>query len=222
MHPIAMDTTDRQTAYWNQVAAHATFTHPLCRDLLQTLITPSAHILDYGCGYGRTCAELVHAGYRNTIGVDTSSAMIARGRSLHPDLQLHQITEGALPFAEATFDVCLLLAVLTCIPTDAGQRHVIDEVRRVLRPGGILYLSDYPLQHDARNRARYARDQQRCDVYGAFHLAGGGIARHHEMSWIEELLAPFALMRHDRLTVPTMHGHEATIFQILARQPSSR
>lgn len=55
---------------------------------------------------------------------------------------------GALPFADASFDTVLLLDVLEHVPDD---RAVLDEIARVLKPGGLLLLSVpflYPL-HDA-------------------------------------------------------------------------
>jgi SAM-dependent methyltransferase len=74
-----MQDTVAQIGYWNRVAAEKRFSHPLRSDWLgQCLRSPQARILDYGCGYGRSLAELSEAGFQNLVGVDFSEAMLAR------------------------------------------------------------------------------------------------------------------------------------------------
>ena len=141
--------------YWNRVAESKTFHHPLDVDRVRMLVTPAASILDVGCGYGRTLAQLADLGYHRLVGVDTAAGMIARGRRLHPDLDLRVIAPGPLPFPDVSFGAAFLVAVLTCIPADDDQRALVAEIRRVLRPGGVLYVSDLLLAADERNVARY-------------------------------------------------------------------
>ena len=138
--------------YWDDHAEALRFAHPLEPRWLAEL-PKDARILDYGCGYGRMAAELAAAGWRTWSGVDFAAGMIARGRREHPGLDLRHI-EG-LPLAEpdGAFDAAILFAVLTCIPADADQRALIAELTRLIRPGGLLYVSDYLLQ----TGARYAR-----------------------------------------------------------------
>ncbi len=134
--------------YWDDHAEAYSFAHPIEPGWLAGL-PKGARILDYGCGYGRAAAALAAAGWR-AVGVDFAAGMIARGRREHPGLDLRHI-EG-LPLAEpdGAFDAAILFAVLTCIPTDADQRALVAELRRLIRPGGLLYVSDYLLQTDAR------------------------------------------------------------------------
>ena len=75
--------------YWNSVAETKTFTTPFDAALFARYV-PSldAKILDFGCGYGRTLAELAQAGYRNLCGVDLSDKLIERGKRLFPTLDL--------------------------------------------------------------------------------------------------------------------------------------
>lgn len=213
-----MDKLDRQVDYWNRAAAEKTFTHPLDVARLRELVPEDAAILDYGCGYGRICAELVSLGYRRVTGVDISQSMVARGHARFPDLDLQVHPHFPLPFAADTFDVCILFAVLTCIPGDDGQRELLAELGRILRPNGLLYISDYPIQADERNQSRYRQFEQEHGTFGTFRLPDGGVVRHHEMSWIHELLAAFTLVNECELDVPTMNGNPARIFQIIARK----
>lgn len=213
-----MSELDRQTRYWDRVATQKTFTHPLQIDTFRERIPPESRILDYGCGYGRMSTYLMENGYNDITGIDISPAMIERGLSLYPGLNLQPLEKGALPFAGNQFDACILLAVLTCIPTDGGQQDLIDELCRVLRPKGIVYLSDYPLQQDPRNRERYRNFEDEFGKRGVFRLSDGGVVRHHEMAWIYDLLADFEILKEQTLAVRTMNGNLSSIFQIMAEK----
>jgi SAM-dependent methyltransferase len=208
----------RQLAYWNGEGSTHRFSHPLRLDWLAEL-GPDARILDYGCGYGRSLQTLWDNGRRNLVGVDFAEAMIERGKALHPGLDLRVIE--ALPIGEpdASVDAALLLAVLTCIASDDDQHAVIGEIVRLLRPGGLLYVSDYPLQTDPRNLERYAQGRSRWGSYGVWDRGDGGIFRHHEMAWLRELLAGFEWLQTIELESLTLGGNPAQIVQILARKP---
>jgi SAM-dependent methyltransferase len=60
-----------------------------------------------------------------------------------------------LPFCDRSFDAVVLFTVLTCIPFDEDQIALLAEIRRTLRPGGLLYISDLLLNSDERNIERY-------------------------------------------------------------------
>ena len=211
-----MRSLDCQTEYWNDVGPTKTFAHPVDFGLLARHLRPESRILDYGCGYGRVVGELRAAGYPNVVGVDPAPAMIDEARSRQPGVELHLLTEPpVLPFADATFDAVLFFAVLTCIPTDAGQRSVIAEATRVLRRGGLLYISDLWLQTDERNRARYAEGQIKFGTWGVFELPEGVVLRHQEPSSIAALTAGYETLALADVVHDTMNGHRASGFQWL-------
>jgi SAM-dependent methyltransferase len=109
------------------------------------------------------------------------------------------------------------VAVLNCIPADAGQERAVAEVRRVLRPGGVLFVSDYPLQTDERSLARYRRFASEPGAYGTFR-ADGGVFRHLDLRRLPRLLADFTVVRQWAVRVHTMGGNEAEAFQLAARR----
>jgi len=211
---------DNQNDYWNKVAWEKSFSLPVNLSLLQTHLALDSKILDYGCGYGRVSQELVTSGYSEIVGLDSSVEMIQRGRQLYPKLRFDLLDgEGAeLPYDDTFFDAVLLIAVLTCIPSDKGQQNLIAELKRVLRPGGILYTSDYTLQKDERNRQRYGEYAARFGRHGVFQLPEGAVFRHHSMEWIKLLLADFETLSILYPRVITMNGHEARAFQYLCRK----
>lgn len=206
-------------AYWDRIGPAQTFAHPLRQDWLAGL-GPDARILDYGCGYGRNLQALGDQGWRNTLGVDFSAAMIARARDMHPRLDLRVIDSLPLAEPEASFDAVLLFAVLTCIPRDEDQIALVAELKRVLKPGGRLYLSDYPLQADQRNLARYRASQARHGIYGVWDREDGGVFRHHDMAWLHRLLSGWEELACEVIETSTMGGNAATVVQSLRRAPS--
>ncbi len=212
-----MNKLDIQTQYWNKVANQKTFTHPLPWGKFKTILPAYGKILDVGCGYGRTCIELMDNGFQNVIGVDISSQMIKRGKTQNPNLDLREFNGRLLPFEDNSFDFCTLLAVLTCIPTNDGQQGIMDEIKRVLRPDGVLLVSDYPFQSDDRNQARYKEFQDEFGTFGVFRLADDGIVRHHDMEWIHNLLSDFHVIHQEDIQLKTMNGNDANIFQILGK-----
>jgi SAM-dependent methyltransferase len=168
-----------KTRFWNQAAGMKKFSHPLDHARLTNALSRDASILDFGCGQGRLCAELMELAFRRVVGVDSSPAMIRAAQGVCPDFSFVVNDGGQLPFAAGKFDAVLLFAVLTRIPDDAAQKILLAEFKRTLRPGGLLLISDYPLQTDVRNLERYAKFSHEPGGYGSFRLPEGTLLRHH-------------------------------------------
>lgn len=212
-----------QTTYWNAAAAAGTkqFAHPLHMPWLED-VSRSATLLDYGCGYGRIMKDLAQQGFNNLAGADTSPTMIAQARQRHSAMRFTTLgTPAKLPMAAASVDMILLFAVLTCIPEDQAQRSLIDELTRVLKLNGLLYVSDLLLQTDQRNQDRYAQSAERYGTYGVFKTANGAVCRHHPSDWFTTLLAELDPIATRHITVPTMNGHESEGIQLLTRKPAA-
>lgn len=101
-------------------------------------------------------------------GVDLSDGMLdgARRRAAelgHP-VTLRQADAHALPFADASFDTVVCTLGLCAIP---DHEKAIDEMVRVLRPGGALVLVDH-----VESTNPFARVLQRVMDLGAVPLAG--------------------------------------------------
>lgn len=119
-------------------------------------------ILDAGCGTGGTTTELRRFG--EVVGVDLAWAALepARGRGLS-DLACASIER--LPFGAATFDVATSFEVVYHLGV-ASDVSALQEIRRVLKPGG-LFLLRVPAhdwlrgEHDrlVHTRHRYSRDE---------------------------------------------------------------
>jgi SAM-dependent methyltransferase len=159
-------------------------------------------------------------GFHAVEGVDLAPNLIARAREQWPDILFSVLAEPPrLDLADESIDAVLLFAVLTCIPTGTGQLELIEELRRVLRPGALLYISDICLQQDERNRARYDTFAAQYGVYGVFETGDGAVCRHHEPDWLHSLLTGFDLITTREIHADTMNGHPVQITQFLASKP---
>lgn len=108
---------------------------------LLALLDPAWTVGDLGCGTGQV-AELVAPFVQRVIGVDAAGAMLAQARARLHDLTNVDLRSGeldALPVADRELDVALLVLVLHYLPDPPA---VLAEVRRVLRPGGQLLVTD--------------------------------------------------------------------------------
>jgi SAM-dependent methyltransferase len=72
--------------------------------------------------------------------VDLFAEEIARWQVLDPDLDLRVADARALPFADGAFDAIACISVIEHIPAD-GDVRAMEEMWRVLRPGGVLHLT---------------------------------------------------------------------------------
>ena len=213
-----MQSASSRISYWDSVADEKRFSHPLHLDWLARYSNQQARILDYGCGYGRTLVDLSEAGFQNLVGVDFSAAMLTRVRVAVPGPGLVRNDGISLPFRNDSFDAVLLFAVLTCIPDGTEQRLLLAEAGRVLRPRGLLYLSDVLVNNDRRNRERYEQYAETYGCYGVFELPEGVVVRHHQREWIAEITSLFQQLEYEPFTVTTMNGNASAAFQYLGRK----
>lgn len=207
-----------QKDYWNSVSEQKEFTTPFQAGEFERFVDKSAAILDVGCGYGRTLNELYQMGYRRLRGIDFSRGMIARGQKLYPQLDLKVKKNASIGLPDGSIDAVILFAVLTCIHSDEEQRILISEIRRVLKPGGILYVNDFLLNTDQRNLDRYRKFEEKYGKYGVFELPEGAVLRHHSAAWIRELLGEFETLRQEPLIFTTMNGHTSNGFYYIGRR----
>ena len=198
--------------YWNSVADTKQFTTPFHAEVFGRYVNSNAKILDVGCGYGRTLNELYTIGYRNLTGIDFSSGMIERGKKQFPHLNLIVKNDESIAFPDNHFDAVILFAVLTCIPSDHEQQALIAEIRRVLKPDGILYINDFLLNTDERNISRYQKYETQYETYGVFELPEGAVLRHHSKEYILKLTSHFTQKRFEPLIFTTMNGNTSNGF----------
>ena len=103
-------------------------------------------VLDLGCGTGRTTRPLADMGHRVT-GVDVAPLMIEKARHMHPQIEFSVMDATRLRFCDALFD-CVVFSFngLDCLYPLAERLRALREIRRVLKPGGLLVYSSHKVE----------------------------------------------------------------------------
>ena len=102
-------------------------------------------LIDCGCGPGSITADLAHAvAPGEAIGIDLREEALIQGRTLARERGITNVTFRAasvyqLPYADGSFDAAFACAVLQHL---AAPLAALEEMRRVLKPGGVIGIVD--------------------------------------------------------------------------------
>jgi SAM-dependent methyltransferase len=113
--------------------------------LLRGRIAPGMKVLDAGCGGGRNLMYLMRSGFE-VYGVDVDPRAVesvrAMARALTPGLGAANFRVEpveAMTFADGFADVVVSSAVLHFARDEAQFAGMVEEMWRVLAPGGVLF-----------------------------------------------------------------------------------
>jgi SAM-dependent methyltransferase len=95
-----------------------------------------ARVLDLGCGKGRFARALRERGVE-VIGLDSSQAMLKSAESI----DRVRARARRMPLASCSFDGVIAVEVFEHLP-EAAIGETLDEIFRVLRPGGVAAVID--------------------------------------------------------------------------------
>jgi ubiquinone/menaquinone biosynthesis C-methylase UbiE len=104
--------------------------------------TRSMSWLDVGCGEG-DLLRFGQASFERVVGCDSSSQMMEAAKGLEVRTQT---SPNQLPFTDAEFDLATAVCVFHHVEP-ADRLGLILEMKRVLRPGGVICL----IEHNAQN-----------------------------------------------------------------------
>jgi len=128
--------------------------------LVELVPVAGCQIIELGCGAAKLARALVerHPASRVT-GLEVDARQHAKNLA-SPQEGLRFVAAGAeaIPFADASFDVALMLKSLHHVPT-ALLAQALAEVRRVLRPRGWLYVSEPVYAGPFNDLARLYNDE---------------------------------------------------------------
>ena len=113
----------------------------LLRVAAQTGMKARLDVADIGCGAGTQACLWAERGHR-VFGVDINEPLIRLARSRaeerHLDIKFEVGSATMLPWADASMDICIVPELLEHV---ADWESCVKEATRVVRPGGLLYLS---------------------------------------------------------------------------------
>jgi ubiquinone/menaquinone biosynthesis C-methylase UbiE len=133
----------------------------LLRELIAQRLGPrKPAMLDVGCGVG-SFHPLLRGMVDRLSGIDVSAASIAQARADNRDVDYRAFDGSSFPFADASFDLVTVICVLHHV-APAEWAHFINEMRRVVRPGGLICVIEHnplnPLTRLAVSRCEFDRD----------------------------------------------------------------
>jgi len=137
-------------------------------------------VLDVACGEGYGSAGLARAAAHVT-GVDVSEAAVAHARRAYAaqgNLAFVAASCTAMPLPSASFDVVVSFETIEHIE---GQEAFLDEVARVLRPGGVFIVS-CPNKVEYSDKRNYANEFHVKELYRD-ELAALVSARFPAIAW---------------------------------------
>jgi demethylmenaquinone methyltransferase/2-methoxy-6-polyprenyl-1,4-benzoquinol methylase len=113
----------------------------------------SGRVLDVGVGTGRNIP--FYPPGAAMVGIDLSPAMLVRAErrrtKLGAAVELRRMDATRLDFPDSCFDAAVA-TFLFCVLPEAAQLPALRELRRVVRPGGIVRLLEYVRPQATRRR----------------------------------------------------------------------
>ena len=145
----------------------------LLRDLIARRLGPQKPVmLDVGCGVG-SFHPLLRGMVGRLSGIDVSSASIAQARTDNGDVDYRAFDGRSFPFDDSGFDLVTAICVLHHV-APAEWAHFMNEMRRVVRPGGLVCVIEHnplnPLTRLAVGRCEFDRDAVLIDAGSARKL----------------------------------------------------
>ncbi len=105
-------------------------------------VGPGNTVLDVGCGTGVLAREAVHrVGPGGSVtGIDVNDAMLAVARRSSSDITWVAGSADDMPFPDDSFDAVASQFVMMFV---ADRRSFVDEIARVVRPGGSVAVATW-------------------------------------------------------------------------------
>lgn len=172
LEPLNMMNAKQTTGYYREACNRlAPFYDPLVRFLALFIggeeqfrqqivalasLRPGEYVLDVACGTGTTATMMAQCvgSEGRVVGIDLSPRMIeiAKRKTTQPQLTFCQANAEDIPYPGEYFDVGTIVYALHEMPR-AARQNVLNETRRVLKPGGRLVVVDI---HEPYNWLRHA------------------------------------------------------------------
>lgn len=131
---------DRQASFYSDERGQSPWFQAQVKIVLEMLQSEQGLVLDLGCAAGAEFQPLLDRGFR-VVGIDYSGEMLrfAYQRYATCDgVHLCRADAESLPFAAASFEQVVCLGVFEYLST---YERCLDEIHRVLRPGGLVIIS---------------------------------------------------------------------------------
>lgn len=154
-------------------------------------LAAGGRVLDAACGGGWGTAVLAESA-AGAVGVDFSPAAIADARRDYGEVANFQ--EGdlrRLPFDAGEFDCVVCFEAIAHV---ADPEQALDELRRVLRPGGRLLVSTPNRDVYPGGNPLHLREMTSEDLEGLLAARFANVAMHRQQAYFASLLCGTAML----------------------------
>lgn len=142
-------------------------------------------LLDVACGYGYDLQEYGTRG-ATLHGIDASGEMVQAARQWAPNADVREGLMEDLPYEDGTFDIVVSKYALQ---TSGDVPQVIEEMSRVLRPGGTLaYLAVHPVRQFLEKK-KNGKDYFTQEIVASTFFEGA-VTAHEPSHTMQEYLNP--------------------------------
>ena len=172
----------------------------------QAEMQPNHRVLDVGCGTGTLAVEIKQRhGDADVSALDPDPKALARAKSKATragvTVQFDQGYSDALPYADASFD-CVFSSLMFHHLSRAVKEGTLNEVARVLKPGGELHLLDFTGSHGHGRLARLLHPHQAlkdsAEDRVVVLMRDAGLREPHVVGRRKTLFGPLAFYRAQR------------------------
>ncbi|MDP1880627.1 MAG: class I SAM-dependent methyltransferase [Parachlamydiaceae bacterium] len=207
--------------YWNKIGSTKEFEDPLYLEKLSPYLTQESKIIEYGCGYGRMMQILLEHGYNNLTGYDFAQNMVKRGNQTHPHLEINLLNEsGKIPVPNESVDAAIMLTVLCSMTDTSDQAKLLNEIWRILKPNGLIYISDFLICENERYNEMYLKGFQKFGKWGTYLTSENLVVRHLSSQALFVLMKNFDIQWFEQFDFKTMNNNPARTFHCIAIKKS--
>jgi len=167
-------------------------------------VEPEEFLLDIGSGHGRVLDYLGEKGFSSVFGLESNFHFLEKKH--------FAVVCGKgerAPFKDDSFGAIFSIGLLSYILEESKRKNLLDEIHRILKPRGLLFMSCFVISDDEYHQKKYREGQVKSGTYGVFESDSGGIFRHSEENELKKLLDNFDILDWKPRPFTTMNKREA-------------
>lgn len=174
---------------------------------------PEDFLLDIGSGYGRVLDYLSDKGFTHVFGLEYNFRYLEKS---HLSVVCGKGEQA--PFKDESFGAIFSIGVFSYILEDSKRVQFINEIHRILKPQGLLFLSCFMISGDEYHQKKYREGRTKYGTHGIFESDSGGIFRHSQEDEYRKLLHNFHILSWKTRPFTTMNKREALGVVIQAKK----
>lgn len=153
---MSIDEEQHVQSVYSQIATHFSDTRvnqwPWITDFINETNKDKNRILDIGCGNGRNMN-----GYANdyVYGIDTCPEFVTICKDNGKHVEMADMC--SIPFPDEYFDHLLCIAAFHHLGTNDRRIKALEEMKRIIKPGGTLLLSTWSIQQPINSKQQFTK-----------------------------------------------------------------